>query len=115
MDNSEVMKAFGALSQPTRFAAFELLLKHAPEGLAAGKLAELVGVPQNTLSSHLVILERDAGLIVGERQGRTIIYRARIDRLNGILGFFMQQCCRGRPEHCKQQTTPGGMSNDDML
>ena len=115
MDNSEVIKAFGALSQPTRFAAFELLVKHAPEGLAAGKLAELLAVPQNTLSSHLVILERDAGLIVGKRQGRTIIYRARIDRLSATLGFFMQQCCQGRPEQCKQQTTLGGVSSDDRL
>ncbi len=107
------MKAFGALSQATRFATFELLVKQAPGGLAAGKLAEMLGVPQNTLSSHLVVLERDAGLILSERHGRTIIYRARIDRLKGILGFFTQQCCQGSPETCMADIWEGGPDDDD--
>lgn len=107
MDKSEVMSAFGALSQTTRFSAFELLVKHAPEGLTAGKLAEMLGVPQNTLSSHLVVLERDAGLVAGDRRGRTIVYRARTGRLGEILTFFTQQCCQGRMDQCGLETRPG--------
>lgn len=96
------MRAFGALSQPTRFSAFELLVKAAPDGVAAGQMAVLLGVPQNTLSTHLVVLERDVGLIESERHGRSVIYKARPDRLESLLGFFLQQCCQGRPERCHQ-------------
>jgi len=41
----------------------------------AGELARTVGVPKNTMSAHLTILSR-AGLATGERQSRSIIYRA---------------------------------------
>jgi len=39
----------------------------------------LIEIPQNTMSAHLAILAR-AGLIVGERHSRSIIYRADLNR-----------------------------------
>ena len=67
-----------ALAQPTRLAIFRLLVKHEPIGITAGVIAETVGAPHNTLSSHLAILVR-AGLLRSSRDGRTIIYRSDVD------------------------------------
>jgi ArsR family transcriptional regulator, arsenate/arsenite/antimonite-responsive transcriptional repressor len=52
-----------------------LLIKHEPIGITAGVIAETVGAPHNTLSSHLAILVR-AGLLRSSRDGRTIVYRS---------------------------------------
>jgi len=59
------------------------VVKSEREGVPAGELARALGVPQNTLSAHLAILAR-AGLVVGERQSRSIIYRAKSGDLPGV-------------------------------
>jgi hypothetical protein len=41
-----------------------------------------------------------ANLVRGERQSRTIIYRAQIDDLRALIGFLLEDCCGGRPEIC---------------
>src|SRR5260370_4187062 len=75
------ISALAALAQPTRLAIFRLLIKHEPIGITAGVIAETVGAPHNTLSSHLAILVR-AGLLRSSRDGRTIVYRSDVE---GIL------------------------------
>jgi ArsR family transcriptional regulator, arsenate/arsenite/antimonite-responsive transcriptional repressor len=99
MENLEVIAALAALAQPTRLDTFKLLVAHEPNGVAAGELARLVEVPQNTMSTHLAILAR-AGLIVGERHSRSIIYRADLDRFREMTLFLVKDCCGGRPELC---------------
>jgi DNA-binding transcriptional ArsR family regulator len=99
MDNIEVIAALSALAQSTRLQTFRALVKHEPEGVAAGDLARLIDVPHNTMSAHLAILSR-AGLIVGERHSRSIIYRANLDRLRQMTLFLVKDCCGGRPELC---------------
>ncbi len=101
MKNSHAIAALAALAQATRLDTFRLLVKSEPGGVAAGELARLVGVPQNTMSAHLSILSR-AGLALGERQSRTIIYRANIKRFQELMLFMMRDCCGGRPEVCEQ-------------
>jgi ArsR family transcriptional regulator len=71
METDATLSAFGALSHVTRLEAFRLLVTHEPDGLAAGDLARLLSVPQNTLSAHLNVLAR-ANLVTSERQGRSI-------------------------------------------
>ncbi|HVR59988.1 MAG TPA: metalloregulator ArsR/SmtB family transcription factor [Pseudolabrys sp.] len=100
MKNSDAIDALAALAQPTRLDTFRLLVKSEPEGIAAGELARRVGVPQNTMSTHLSILSR-AGLIEGERHSRTIIYRANIKTFQELMLFMMKHCCGGRPEVCE--------------
>jgi ArsR family transcriptional regulator, arsenate/arsenite/antimonite-responsive transcriptional repressor len=95
----EVIAALAALAQPTRLNTFRLLVKHEPDGMAAGELARLTKVPQNTMSAHLTILAR-AGLIAGERHSRSIIYRANLDRFRALTLFLVKDCCGGRPELC---------------
>jgi ArsR family transcriptional regulator len=101
METDAALSAFGALSQVTRLEAFRLLVKHEPDGLAAGDLARLLSVPQNTLSSHLNVLAR-ANLVTSERQGRSIIYRVQLGRLETLLLFLLRDCCNGRPDIRRQ-------------
>ncbi|OKH88658.1 helix-turn-helix transcriptional regulator [Thalassospira sp. TSL5-1] len=99
MDTNEIIDAFTALSQVTRLEAFRLLVRHEPEGLPAGELARLLEVPHNTMSAHLGVLSR-SGLITSKRQGRSIIYRASLARMNDVVAFMVNDCCAGHPELC---------------
>ena len=100
MESIHALNVFTALSQGTRLEAFRLIVRHQPDGLPAGEIARRLGVPQNTMSTHLAILLR-AGLIESERQSRSIVYRAVIDRVREIATFLVQDCCGGRPELCE--------------
>lgn len=91
--------ALAALGQPTRLAIFRLLMRHEPEGLPAGAIAEAIGCPQNTLSSHLAILAR-ARLTYGTRAGRSIIYRADVQGMRTLMAFLVSDCCEGHPQLC---------------
>lgn len=99
MKNLAAIEALAALAQATRLDTFRLLVKHEPEGIAAGELARRAGVPQNTMSAHLSILSR-AGLVSGERHSRTIIYRANIKTFQELTLFLVEDCCGGRPDVC---------------
>jgi ArsR family transcriptional regulator len=99
MDEISVIAALAALAQSTRLETFRLLVAREPEGVPAGELARLVEVPQNTMSAHLAILAR-TGLIVGERQSRSIIYRAKLDQFRDVALFLLKDCCGGRPDLC---------------
>jgi len=93
------LSALAALGQPTRLDIFRLLMRHEPEGLAAGTIAQEVGCAHNTLSTHLAILAR-AGLIHGTRDGRSIIYRADVEGMRALVSFLITDCCEGHPELC---------------
>jgi ArsR family transcriptional regulator, arsenate/arsenite/antimonite-responsive transcriptional repressor len=99
MDNSEFLAMLGALAQPTRLAAFRATMKVAPDGVPAGEIARLVGVPHNTLSAHLGVLEA-SGLVISTRDGRTIRYTANLAPFRALVRFLMQDCCHGRIEIC---------------
>ena len=99
MDNISAIDALAALAQSTRLDTFRLLVTREPGGVPAGELARLVAVPQNTLSTHLAILSR-AGLVTGERQSRSVIYRANLDRLRELTLYLIKDCCGGKPELC---------------
>jgi DNA-binding transcriptional ArsR family regulator len=99
MDSNEVIDALSALAQSTRLDTFRLLVTREPEGIAAGELARLIDVPQNTMSTHLAILAR-AGLVRGERHSRSIVYRADLERFREITLYLLKDCCGGRPDIC---------------
>lgn len=99
MDDTDAIAAYAALAQPTRLAVIRHLVVAEPDGIPAGELARLCGVPQNTMSTHLSILAR-AGLVSGERQSRSIIYRVSFSRIHALTGHLLQDCCGGRPEVC---------------
>ncbi|MBS1182804.1 MAG: ArsR family transcriptional regulator [Proteobacteria bacterium] len=100
MEKTFALEALSALSQETRLDVFQLLIRCEPEGLPAGEIAERLGVPPNTLSTHLAILTR-AGLATSERRSRQIIYRARTTQINCLVSFLVKDCCGGHPELCR--------------
>ncbi len=99
LTDPHAISALAALAQPTRLAIFRLLIKHEPVGITAGVIAETIGAPHNTLSSHLAILVR-AGLLRSTREGRTIIYRSNVEGMRALIGFLVNDCCDGHPELC---------------
>ena len=80
---SEMAPVLAALGDPVRLRIVSMLAA-APEGAACGcDLEQPLGLAQPTVSHHLKIL-REAGLVVGERQGRWVYYRVVPDRLEEL-------------------------------
>jgi DNA-binding transcriptional ArsR family regulator len=100
MKESEAITALSALAQEHRLRIFRLLVRWAPKQLAAGEIAEAVGIAPTSASFHLKELEQ-AGLIVSRRQGRFIRYAVEIARMQSLLGFLADDCCNGHPEICR--------------
>lgn len=105
MDQSQALKAFGALSQDTRLSLLRMLVVAGPDGLSAGTLAGRAEVSPSNVSFHLKELER-AGLVSTRRESRSIIYSAEFKALSGLIGFLMRDCCSGRPEICAPALFP---------
>src|SRR3546814_14134699 len=96
MDIDSVTTGLAALSQTSRLEAFRLLVRHEPFGLPAGEVARELAVPQNTMSAHLSVLAH-AGLVSSERQGRSLIYRADLERSEERrVGKECVSTCRSR-------------------
>ncbi len=72
-----------ALGDPARLRMVSMLAA-SPDGAACGCDLEIpLGLSQPTVSHHLRIL-REAGLIIGEREGRWVHYRVVPERLREI-------------------------------
>jgi DNA-binding transcriptional ArsR family regulator len=92
MKAATAVQALGALAQDHRLALFRLLVQAGDRGLAAGAIADRLGVPNSSLSFHLAQLKA-AGLILQERQHRSLIYRANYPAMNALVGFLTENCC----------------------
>ena len=91
--------ALAALAQENRLDVFRLLVEAGPDGMPAGSAAAALKLAPNTLTFHFDRL-RDAGLVTVRREGRSMIYAARFDRMNALLGYLTENCCQGRAEQC---------------
>jgi DNA-binding transcriptional ArsR family regulator len=94
MKAASAVETLAALAQEHRLALFRLLVHAGDEGMAAGAIAEALGVPNSSLSFHLAQL-RNAGLILQERQHRSLIYRANYPAMNSLVDYLMENCCGG--------------------
>src|SRR3546814_5428215 len=97
MDDRHALASFAALSQETRLQVVRTLVVAGPDGLAAGSIAERMGVSPSNLSFHLKELEH-AGLISQRRESRFIVYSASYDALAALVKFLMEDCCSGHPD-----------------
>src|SRR5262245_16176353 len=88
------VEALSALAQEHRLKVFRLLVQAGAQGMAAGRIAEKLKVAPPTLSFHLAQL-RHAGLIEVRRDGRSQIYAADFDAMNGLMEFLTANCCAG--------------------
>lgn len=96
MDDEQVARSLGALSQVHRLKAFRALVVAGKQGLTPGVLCEQLGISPASMSFHLKEL-LFSGLVSQSRDGRNLIYRASFDRMNDLLGFLASNCCEGHP------------------
>lgn len=108
MDNKQAVSSLAALAQESRLAVFRALIQAGPDGMAATKIAELVGTAPSSLSFHLKEMSH-AGLISSRQDGRFVIYSANYTAMNELIAFLTDNCCSGAP--CV--VTCGDKSTDD--
>lgn len=94
MKSETAVGALGALAQEHRLALFRLLVQAGDKGMPAGAIADALGIPNSSLSFHLAQL-RNAGLILQERQHRSLIYRVNYPAMNSLVAYLMENCCAG--------------------
>jgi DNA-binding transcriptional ArsR family regulator len=104
MKNTGAVSALAALAQENRLDVFRLLVQAGPDGMPAGSIADRLDLAPNTLTFHFDRL-RLAGLVTVRREGRSMIYAARFEIMNELLGFLTENCCQGAadcaPAACK--------------
>lgn len=64
--------------------------------MAAGQVAEKLGLAPNTLTFHFDRL-KGAGLVTVRRDGRSMIYAARYEAMISLIEFLTENCCQGSP------------------
>ena len=94
METKTIIGALGALAQQSRLAIFRLLVETGPAGLPVGTIAEKLGLANATLSVYLKELIH-AGLTNAAPTGRSIIYSANFDTMNGLIEYLTENCCAG--------------------
>ncbi len=112
MDDRQALTSFAALSQETRLAIVRALVVAGHDGLAAGIIAERMGVSPTNVSFHLKELER-SGLITQRRESRSIIYSASYEALADLVKFLMDDCCSGHPAIRENVERSGACCSDD--
>jgi len=85
---------FDALTSEARLSIFRQLVKYAPDGLVAGEVTRMLGIPKTNLSFHLKSLVH-SGLASMEREGRNTRYRANIPLMLEIIAYLTDKCCSG--------------------
>jgi DNA-binding transcriptional ArsR family regulator len=94
MEKTTAVTALAALAQDNRLDVFRLLVRAGQKGMPAGAVATALGLAPNTLSFHFDRL-RQAGLVSCTRDGRSLIYAARFETMNALLGYLTENCCEG--------------------
>ena len=97
MKEHDAINMLAALSQETRLHVVRFLVERGDNGAAAGEIGARVGASSSRMSFHLSALE-NAGLVTSERQSRSIVYRANLDKLGGLVSFILNDCCGGHPD-----------------
>jgi DNA-binding transcriptional ArsR family regulator len=103
MKKADAVAALAALAQDSRLEVYRLLVQAGPDGIAAGQVAARLKLAPNTLTFHFDRL-RDAGLVTVRRDGRSMIYAARFENMNALIGYLTENCCQGSlggaPQNC---------------
>lgn len=91
-DVDHAVRAFQALSDPTRLRLVDLLRggERCVCDLTAALAAE-----QSRLSFHLRVL-KDAGLVLDRREGRWVYYRLNPQRMERLAGVLTDCCAPGK-------------------
>jgi DNA-binding transcriptional ArsR family regulator len=106
MEMFEATEAFASLAQETRLKAFRLLLEYGRDGVTAGKIAEELELPPNTLSFHLSHMAQ-ARLVTSRKEGRSVTYFANTDLIEELIEYLQINCCvretKSRKKPCTER------------
>ena len=105
MDGEGAVAALAALAHETRLKIYRMLVERGAQGLAAGVIAERLGIPPSSLTFHVQHLHR-AGLVTQRRLGRQLLYAADYAAMNGLLGFLTENCCGRGAAACAPVCAP---------
>ena len=98
LSHAEAAEAFVALGSEVRIAILRSLVRAGDTGLPVGALQQRLAIAASTLSHHLRALIQ-AGILEQTRDGRTLICRARYDRIQGLAAFLVSECCHDLAEN----------------
>ncbi len=94
---TETVIQLSALAHPQRLATFRLILRRFPQAVAAGEVAQVLGLKASTASVYLSALH-GAGLIERRRNGTSLLYTARMDQIRQMADFLFLDVLRGRAD-----------------
>lgn len=97
MDRSKALAALSALAHETRLDLIRLLTPQGAEGMAAGQIAERLGIAAPRLSFHLSALEQ-AGLLRSRKVARNVFYSVDPRGIGLTISFVLNDCCCDHPE-----------------
>ena len=97
METIEIAKSLAELGNETRLDIFRLLVKAEPTGLTISEIGSRLYVAPSTLAFHLKGLV-SANLILQTKQGRSVLCRANLNRINSIVETLQAECCRDEKE-----------------
>ncbi|MFN3577785.1 MAG: ArsR/SmtB family transcription factor [Tabrizicola sp.] len=97
MDRSKALAALSALAHETRLDLIRLLTPRGEAGMAAGQIAEALGMPAPRLSFHLSALEQ-AGLLKSRKVARNVFYSVDPHGIGQTISYVLNDCCSDHPE-----------------
>ena len=94
MNLEQAARCLEKLGNTTRLKIFRLLVRAGSAGLAVGELQAHLEIPASTLSHHVAQLVH-VGLVRQEREGRVLRCSPDFERMDGLIAFLTEECCRG--------------------
>jgi len=94
MEEKQAIASLAALAHPIRLRVFRALVGAGPDGMTPTALCAMLDVASSTLSFHLKELMHSA-LVLQQRDGRNLIYRAALDQMSGLMDYLTAHCCLG--------------------
>lgn len=92
MESDSAAEGFTAMGSTARLEVLRALVRAGRAGRPVSEIQAALGIPASTLTHHLKVLA-DAGLIIQEKSGRSIISRANYDQLAALAAFILSECC----------------------
>ena len=105
METIDAASVFETLGSEARLSILRLMVKYAPDGLFAGDIARMAGIPKNNLSFHLKTIV-NSGLAYMFKEGRNIRYRADTGLMLKAIAFLTAECCRGHAPDLRNNQHP---------
>ncbi|EZP49944.1 ArsR/SmtB family transcription factor [Sphingomonas sp. RIT328] len=89
METKPAVSTLAALAHDVRLTVYRMLVEAGDDGMAAGEISDRIGMHKATLSNHLKILLA-AGVVDQERRSRSLIYRARPERVVALSRLLVE-------------------------